>query len=250
MTDLIEVRGLEKSFGDHHVLRGVDFTAESGTVTALLGPSGSGKTTVLRSMNVLETPEAGTVRIGDAEIDFAARPDRRAIKALRSRSGMVFQAHNLFPHLSVLQNVTEGPVIAQRRPRDEVREEALVLLDRVGLASKAEQYPYQLSGGQQQRVGIARALALRPKLMLFDEPTSALDPELVGEVLSVMKDLAAEGWTMVVVTHEIRFAQSVADQVLFMDGGVVVESGPPEAVLTDPQQPRTRTFLHRVLDPI
>jgi len=163
---------------------------------------------------------------------------------------MVFQGHNLFPHLTVLQNVTEGPLLVQRRPAGEVRTEALALLERVGLASKAEQYPFQLSGGQQQRVGIARALALRPQLMLFDEPTSALDPELVGEVLAVMKDLAGEGWTMVVVTHEIRFAQSVADQVLFMDGGVVVESGPPEAVLENPQQPRTRTFLHRILDPI
>ena len=248
---LVSVAGLAKAFGEHEVLRSVDFEVPAGSVTVVIGPSGSGKTTLLRSLNALDVADAGVVRIGDVEVDFGARPvTKRQVADLRARSGMVFQAHNLFPHLSVLQNVTEGPVIAQRRPRDEVREEALVLLDRVGLASKAEQYPYQLSGGQQQRVGIARALALRPKLMLFDEPTSALDPELVGEVLSVMKDLAAEGWTMVVVTHEIRFAQSVADQVLFMDGGVVVESGPPEAVLTDPQQPRTRTFLHRVLDPI
>jgi cystine transport system ATP-binding protein len=163
---------------------------------------------------------------------------------------MVFQGHNLFPHLSVLQNVTEGPIVVQGRPAAEVQAEARQLLDQVGLAAKAEQYPYQLSGGQQQRVGIARALALRPKLMLFDEPTSALDPELVGEVLEVMKDLAGEGWTMMVVTHEIRFARSVADQVLFMDGGVILERGVPEAVLVDPQQPRTRTFLHRILDPI
>ena len=163
---------------------------------------------------------------------------------------MVFQSHNLFPHMTVLQNVIEGPVVAQRRPKQEARDEALRLLAQVGLAEKADQYPYQLSGGQQQRVGIARALALRPKLMLFDEPTSALDPELVGEVLQVIKDLAQEGWTMVVVTHEIRFAQQVADQVLFIDGGVVLESGPPSQVLTEPEQARTRQFLHRILDPI
>jgi cystine transport system ATP-binding protein len=163
---------------------------------------------------------------------------------------MVFQSHNLFPHMKVLQNVLEGPVVVQRRPKAEAREEALALLAQVGLAEKADQYPYQLSGGQQQRVGIARALALRPKLMLFDEPTSALDPELVGEVLQVMKDLAQEGWTMVVVTHEIRFAQQVADQVLFIDGGVVLESGPPAQVLTEPEEARTRQFLHRILDPI
>jgi cystine transport system ATP-binding protein len=163
---------------------------------------------------------------------------------------MVFQSYNLFPHLSVLQNVMIGPTVVQRRPEAEVREEALLLLDRVGLASKAGQHPFELSGGQQQRVGIARALAQRPQLMLFDEPTSALDPELVGEVLSVMKDLAGEGWTMVVVTHEIRFARSVADEVLFLDGGVVLEHGSPERVLTDPVQDRTRTFLRRILDPI
>ena len=247
---LLEASGLHKRFDQLEVLKGIDLEVRSGSVAVLIGPSGSGKTPGLRSLNGLEIPETGTVRIGDVTVDYGASPTKKELIVLRAQSSMVFQAHNLFPHLSVLQNVTEGPVIAQRRPRDEVREEALVLLDRVGLASKAEQYPYQLSGGQQQRVGIARALALRPKLMLFDEPTSALDPELVGEVLSVMKDLAGEGWTMVVVTHEIRFAQSVADQVLFMDGGVVVESGRPDAVLTDPQQPRTRTFLHRVLDPI
>ena len=163
---------------------------------------------------------------------------------------MVFQSHNLFPHMTVLQNVLEGPVVVQHRPKAEAREEAVGLLAQVGLAEKADQYPYQLSGGQQQRVGIARALALRPKLMLFDEPTSALDPELVGEVLLVIKDLAQQGWTMVVVTHEIRFAQQVADQVLFIDGGVVLESGPPSQVLTEPREARTRQFLHRILDPI
>jgi cystine transport system ATP-binding protein len=163
---------------------------------------------------------------------------------------MVFQNHNLFPHLTVLGNVTEGPVVVQKRPKEEARAEALALLDRVGLAAKAGQYPYELSGGQQQRVGIARALAIRPRLMLFDEPTSALDPELVGEVLSVMKDLATEGWTMVVVTHEMRFARQVADEVVFLDGGVVVEHGPPAEVLEAPREERTRRFLHRIIDPL
>jgi cystine transport system ATP-binding protein len=163
---------------------------------------------------------------------------------------MVFQAHNLFPHMTVLQNVIEGPVIVQKRPREEAIADARRLLEQVGLAEKADQYPFQLSGGQQQRVGIARALALAPKLMLFDEPTSALDPELVGDVLRVIKDLANDGWTMVIVTHEIRFAQQVADQVLFLDGGVVLESGPPEQVLTEPREPRTRQFLDRILNPL
>ncbi|HEU5484111.1 MAG TPA: amino acid ABC transporter ATP-binding protein [Microlunatus sp.] len=247
---LLDASGLHKRFGESEVLRGIDIEVPAGSVAVLIGPSGSGKTTVLRSLNALEPPDAGVVRIGDVAVDFSAAPTKKDVARLRAQSAMVFQAHNLFPHLSVLHNVTEGPSVVQRRPTDEVRDEALTLLEQVGLASKAEQYPYQLSGGQQQRVGIARALALRPLLMLFDEPTSALDPELVGEVLTVMKDLAAEGWTMVVVTHEIRFARSVADQVLFMDGGVVLESGTPEAVLGDPREPRTRAFLHRILDPI
>ncbi len=254
MGPLLEVRGLEKSFGDHHVLRGIDASAVAGSVTVLIGPSGSGKTTVLRSLNALEVPDAGTVRIGDVEVAFSpalrGRPLQRAATRLRAQSGMVFQAHNLFPHLSVLQNVIEGPVLVQGRPREQARAEGLALLERVGLAEKAEQYPHQLSGGQQQRVGIARALAIRPQIVLFDEPTSALDPELVGEVLAVMKDLAGEGWTMVVVTHEMRFASRVADQVLFLDGGVIVEQGPPAAVLEDPRQERTRRFLQKLVDPI
>ena len=220
----------------------------------LLGPSGSGKTTVLRSLNVLEVPDAGTVRIDDVEVDFAQargrRESERDFARLRGQSAMVFQSHHLFPHLTVLENLTEGPVHAQGRPADEVVPEARVLLEQVGLDDREDAYPSQLSGGQQQRVGIARALALKPKLMLFDEPTSALDPELVGEVLGVMKDLAAEGWTMVVVTHEIRFAQQVADQVLFLDQGVVAERGPASQVIGDPQEPRTRQFLQRILDPI
>jgi L-cystine transport system ATP-binding protein len=252
MTDLIEVRRLEKSFGDQMVLKDVDFTATAGTVTVLLGPSGSGKTTVLRSLNVLETPESGLVRISDASIDFGAPPAdkatyRRAVKALRARSGMVFQSHNLFPHKSVLGNLVEGPVQVQGRDPDEAAASARELLEQVGLTGREDAYPSQLSGGQQQRVGIARALALNPEVLLLDEPTSALDPELVGEVLGVIRDLAAQNWTLVIVTHEVRFARDVADQVLFLDDGVVAERGGPE-VLTDPREERTRRFLSRVLD--
>jgi cystine transport system ATP-binding protein len=247
---LVEVTNLAKAFSGVEVLRDIGFTVPSGSVTVLIGPSGSGKTTVLRCLNALETGDAGTVRIGDVDVDYAAKPGKRALARLRSQSAMVFQAHNLFPHLTVLRNITEGPVVVQGRPVEEAEAEAHRLLESVGLAGKADQHPYQLSGGQQQRVGIARALALDPQLLLFDEPTSALDPELVGEVLSVMKDLAVQGRTMVVVTHEMRFAQSVSDQVLFMDGGVIVERGDPAAVLTDPREARTRTFLQRVLNPI
>jgi L-cystine transport system ATP-binding protein len=250
LTDLLTARDVRKAFGDNEVLRGISFDVPAGTVTAVIGPSGSGKTTVLRTLNALDQADAGVITIDDLSVDFATTPDRSTLSRFRAQSGMVFQSHNLFPHMTVLQNVLEGPVVVQRRPKAEARAEALELLAQVGLAEKADQYPYQLSGGQQQRVGIARALALRPKLMLFDEPTSALDPELVGEVLQVMKDLAQEGWTMVVVTHEIRFAQQVADQVLFIDGGVVLESGPPAQVLTEPKEARTRQFLHRILDPI
>ncbi|NGY64641.1 amino acid ABC transporter ATP-binding protein [Lentzea sp. NEAU-D13] len=253
MTDIrIEVSGLHKSFGSLDVLRGIDFTVPRGTSTVLLGPSGSGKTTVLRSLNVLDTPDRGVVRIDDVSVDFSALPagkaGRAAAQRLRAQSGMVFQSHNLFPHRTVLENLTEGPVVAQGRPIEEVVAEARVLLDQVGLADKASSYPYQLSGGQQQRVGIARALALKPRVVLFDEPTSALDPELVGEVLSVIKDLASEGWTTVIVTHEIRFAESVADQMLFLDGGVIVERGTPGQVIGEPREERTQRFLRRVLD--
>jgi len=255
MTDpLVRAAGIHKSFGDHHVLRGVDLEVGAGTTTAIIGPSGSGKTTILRSLNVLERPDAGTIRIDDVEVDFATLPAkgssaRQQITALRAQSGMVFQAHNLFPHKTVIQNVIEGPVQVQKRPLDEAVDEAKALLDQVGLSDKADQHPFQLSGGQQQRVGIARALALKPRVMLFDEPTSALDPELVGEVLSVIKDLAAEGWTTVLVTHEIRFAEHVADQVVFLDGGVVVERGTSAEVIGDPREERTQQFLKRILDP-
>jgi cystine transport system ATP-binding protein len=251
---LVAVRGLTKAFGDLHVLRGVDLDVAAGSVTVLCGPSGSGKTTALRCLNALETPERGAVRVGDVEVDFAQPADRRAARRraarLRAQSGMVFQAHHLFPHLSVLENVSVGPQVAQGRPAEQVRAESLALLERVGLREKAEQHPHQLSGGQQQRVGIARALAVRPQVVLFDEPTSALDPELVGEVLEVLRDLAGQGLTMVVVTHEMRFARQVADQVVFLDGGVVVEHGPSAQVLAAPRHPRTQQFLRRVLDPL
>lgn len=249
----IRVHGLEKSFGDRRVLRGIDFEARRGTSTVLLGPSGSGKTTVLRSLNALDIPERGVVGIDDVEIDFARLPrgraGRREANRLRAQSGMVFQSHNLFPHRTVLENIIEGPVAAQRRPRKEAVTEARTLLAQVGLADRADAYPFQLSGGQQQRVGIARALALKPRVVLFDEPTSALDPELVGEVLAVIKELATQDWTMVIVTHEIRFARQVADQVLFLDEGVIVERGPADQVIGEPREERTRRFLHRVLEP-
>ena len=255
MGDLrVRVRGLHKSFADNHVIRGIDLDVKAGTTTVLIGPSGSGKTTILRSVNVLDRPDSGTVRIDDVEVDFAALPvkgrvARAQIARLRAQSGMVFQAHNLFPHKTVIENVIEGPVQVQKRPYDEAVADARELLEQVGLSDKADQHPFQLSGGQQQRVGIARALALKPRVMLFDEPTSALDPELVGEVLSVIKDLATEGWTTVLVTHEIRFAEQVADQVLFLDDGVVVERGTSAQVIGDPQEDRTKQFLTRILDP-
>jgi L-cystine transport system ATP-binding protein len=247
---LLHVTGLEKSFGDNHVLRGIDLTVASGQVVCLIGPSGSGKTTVLRCLNGLETPDAGVVSVGTWRHDFAAAPTKAQRAALRDASAMVFQHHNLFPHLTVLENVVEGPVHAKRMPRAEAIAEAERLLARVGLAEKRDAYPHELSGGQQQRVGIVRALALAPDLLLFDEPTSALDPELVGEVLQVLKELADEGWTMVIVTHELQFARQVADEVVFFDDGVVVERGAPEDLFRAPTEERTRRFLDRILRPL
>lgn len=252
---VVEVTGLTKAFGSTPVLTGVDLSADAGTATVLLGPSGSGKTTVLRSLNVLEMPDAGSIRIGDAEVDFGAplgdrntrAVRRREVRALRARSGMVFQSHHLFPHKTVLGNLVEGPVQVQGVDPDEAVAAARMLLEQVGLGAREDAYPAELSGGQQQRVGIARALALKPEVVLLDEPTSALDPELVGEVLGVIRDLAQQGWTMLIVTHEVRFARDVADQVLFLDGGVVAERGGAE-VLSDPQHERTRAFLRRVLE--
>jgi len=248
--DRITARDVRKAFGDNEVLKGLSFTVPRGSATTIIGPSGSGKTTLLRALNALDVPDTGVIKVGEIELDFARPVPRDQLRKYRAQSGFVFQAHNLFPHKTVLQNVTEGPLVAQKRPRDEVEAEAAELLSQVGLADKRDQYPYQLSGGQQQRVGIARALALKPKVVLFDEPTSALDPELVGEVLSVIRDLAVEGWTLVIVTHEIQFARQVSDQVLFTDGGVILEQGPPAAVIGDPKEERTRQFLQRILNPL
>jgi len=251
--DRITAEGVHKAFGDNEVLKGVSFTVPRGTSTAIIGPSGSGKTTLLRALNALDKPDAGVIRVGGAdgvEVDFSKPVSNDQLRKYRAQSGFVFQSHNLFPHKTVLQNVTEGPVTVQKRPKEEAEAEATELLEQVGLAEKRDQYPFQLSGGQQQRVGIARALALKPKVVLFDEPTSALDPELVGEVLSVIKDLAVEGWTLVIVTHEIQFAREVADRVLFIDDGVVVEIGPPQQLIGSPRETRTREFLSRVLHPL
>jgi cystine transport system ATP-binding protein len=248
--DLIVARDVRKAFGDNEVLRGVSFTVARGTATAIIGPSGSGKTTLLRTLNALDRADSGVIRVDDVEIDFATPTPKSEIRRFQSRSGFVFQSHNLFPHKTVLQNIIEGPVIVQKRPKDEAVADAVELLGQVGLADKRDQYPYQLSGGQQQRVGIARALALKPKVVLFDEPTSALDPELVGEVLSVIKDLAVEGWTLVIVTHEIQFARQVSQQVLFTDGGTILEQGTPDEVIGDPKEERTRQFLDRILNPL
>ncbi|WP_372697244.1 amino acid ABC transporter ATP-binding protein [Arthrobacter sp. JSM 101049] len=247
---LLQVAGLQKSFGDNVVLKSIDLSVDVGGVLALIGPSGSGKTTVLRCLNGLEKPDAGTVAFaGGPSVTFSAATGTKEAQALRTRSAMVFQNYNLFPHKTVLENVTEGPIQVQRRPKAEAVAEATSLLERVGLSDKAGQYPHELSGGQQQRVGIVRALALKPSLLLFDEPTSALDPELVGDVLTVIKELAQEGWTMVLVTHELAFAREVADHVVFMDGGVVVEQGHPDTVLREPREERTRQFVHRLLNP-
>ncbi|WP_026533080.1 amino acid ABC transporter ATP-binding protein [Arthrobacter sp. H41] len=247
---LLTVTGLEKSFGSNRVLQSIDLSVRSGQVVALVGPSGSGKTTVLRCLNGLEAPDGGTVAFrGGPVVDFGAHVSKRDALSLRDRSAMVFQNYNLFPHRTVLENVIEGPVQVQKRPRKEAIADAERLLGRVGLAEKKDQHPFELSGGQQQRVGIVRALALQPDLLLFDEPTSALDPELVGEVLTVIKELAEEDWTMVIVTHELAFAREVADEVVFMDGGVVVEHGHPDQVLRNPVHERTRRFVQRLLNP-
>ena len=247
---LLTVRGLRKAFGSHEVLKSVDVNVRRGEVVALIGPSGSGKTTVLRCLNGLEIPDDRVVDFaGQRAGDFSAPVTKKQLAALRDRSAMVFQHYNLFPHKTVLENIIEGPVNVQKRPQAEAIAEARELLARVGLSAKEKSYPFELSGGQQQRVGIVRALALRPQLLLFDEPTSALDPELVGDVLTVIKELADEGWTMVVVTHELAFARQVADEVIFMDGGVVVERGHPDTVLRDPREERTRQFVDRLLNP-
>lgn len=255
-TPMIHVEALHKEFGSLHILKGVDLDVGKGQVCVLLGPSGSGKSTLLRCINQLETFEAGSIRIDGELVGYQETPTRggrlrrlpeKAIAAQRARIGMVFQRFNLFPHMTALENVMEAPIHVAGASKDEARATALHLLERVGMAGRADHYPAELSGGQQQRVAIARAMAMKPDLMLFDEPTSALDPELVGEVLAVLKDLAAEGMTMVIVTHEIGFAREVADIVAFMDDGVIVESGEPQSVIDDPQSSRLRDFLDSVL---
>lgn len=240
---MISVRNLHKKFGSNQVLKGIDLRVNAGEKVCIIGPSGSGKTTLLRCMNALEDATSGEIEINGFRIDQTGR----TLNAMRSTVGMVFQRFNLFPHRTVLENVMTGPLVVRKVTRQQARLLAFDLLKKVGLSEKAEAFPSSLSGGQQQRVAIARALAMNPSVMLFDEPTSALDPELVGEVLEVIKDLASEGMTMVIVTHEMDFAREVADRVVFMDGGVVVEEGPPSAIFISPKHDRTRAFLSRVL---
>jgi polar amino acid transport system ATP-binding protein len=243
---MIELRDVHKRFGSHEVLKGITASVTKGEVVCIIGPSGSGKSTILRCINGLESYEAGDISIEGARVDRNVA----SIVAIRTQVSMVFQRFNLFPHRTALENVIEGPVFVKKAPRAQAIERGRALLAQVGLADKADARPPQLSGGQQQRVAIARALAMQPKAILFDEPTSALDPELVGEVLSVMRKLAEAGMTMVVVTHEMGFAREVADRVLFIDGGVIVEQGPAKAVLIKPQHARTQDFLRRVLHPM
>lgn len=243
---IVRIVDLKKSFGDNEVLKDISTEVRKGEVVCVIGPSGSGKSTLLRCVNLLEDPTGGKVFIGDVEV---TDPDCD-IDRVRSHMGMVFQSFNLFPHLTVLGNLTLAQVQVLKRKPSEAEEVARRNLERVGMTEKADAYPSTLSGGQQQRVAIARSLSMDPQLMLFDEPTSALDPELVGEVLAVMKALASEGMTMMIVTHEMAFAREVADRVIFMDGGYIVEEGPPEDVIHNPQHKRTKSFLHRVLNPM
>ena len=242
----ISIQSLSKSFGTNEVLKDISLDVATGEVVCVIGPSRSGKSTLLRCVNLLETPTSGTVHVGGDEM---TDPDVD-VDRVRRRIGMVFQAFNLFPHLTVLQNLTIAQTKVLKRSKSEADKVARHNLERVGMTHKGDDFPAQLSGGQQQRVAIARSLSMDPELMLFDEPTSALDPELVGEVLAVMKSLAAEGMTMMIVTHEMAFAREVADRVVFMDGGYVVEEGPPAEVIGDPKEARTKSFLHRVLNPL
>ena len=243
---MIEIRGLQKSFGSNMVLKGMDANVQKGEVVCIIGPSGSGKSTILRCINGLEGYDGGSIEIHGQKVDNQSP----GIKAIRTEVAMVFQRFNLFPHRTVLENVTEGPIFVKGEDRATATARARELLASVGLADKESAHPPQLSGGQQQRVAIARALAMRPEAILFDEPTSALDPELVGDVLGVMRKLAEAGMTMVVVTHEMQFAREVADRVMFIDRGVIVEQGPAREVLNNPQNPRTQDFLRRVLHPM
>jgi len=247
----IEVRGLSKAFDNNQVLRGVDFSVSKGEVIVVMGPSGSGKTTLLRSLNFLEVPDAGTVTVCGIDVECAgsSKPSRerqKKIRAIRQHTAMVFQSFNLFPHRTALENVMEGPVSVKGIPRAQASERAMHLLTQVGLAAKANEYPGRLSGGQKQRVAIARALAMDPEVILFDEPTSALDPALREDVLTVMRDVAKQGMTMLIVTHEVRFARDVADRIVFMDGGVVAEDTTPQAFFGEGTSPRVRQFLQLI----
>lgn len=241
---MIKLSNIHKSFGKNEVLKGIDLTVKKGEVVAILGPSGSGKTTLLRCINYLEKPSDGEIAIDDYIVNFRA-PSKRDIHTLRQKTAMVFQNYNLFKHKTAIENVMEGLIIVKKVPKVEARTRSTELLEKVGLGKKLDAYPSQLSGGQQQRVGIARALALNPNVILFDEPTSSLDPELVGEVLAVIRKIAREGITMIIVTHEMAFAQDVANHVVFMDGGVVVEEGTPRQLFQDPKEERTKQFLKR-----
>ena len=253
MTDMVRIRSLSKRFGGREVLTGIDLDVASGSVMCIIGPSGSGKSTLLSCINHLEPVDAGQIWVGGELVGYRERHGKlyelaeRHVAAMRQRVGMVFQQFNLFPHMTALQNIMEAPVQVRRIRRADARARGMALLERVGLAGKHANFPAQLSGGEQQRVAIARALAMDPQLMLFDEPTSALDPELVGEVLAVMQDLARSGMTMIVVTHELAFAREVGDALTFMDAGRVVERGHPRDVLSAPKEQRTQDFLSRVL---
>lgn len=248
--NILEINHCRKHFGDNEVLKDISLSVEKGNIVSIIGPSGSGKSTLLRCATLLETMDGGDLAyLGE----YAAKDNgngsvyasNEELKKIKSNFGLVFQNFNLFPHYSVLKNITEAPLIVQKRDKKEVMEEAKILLEKMGLSDKADSYPYQLSGGQQQRVSIARALAMNPKMLFFDEPTSALDPELTGEILKVIKDLAAEHMTMVIVTHEMSFARDVSNHIIFMDGGVIVEQGAPNDVINNPQQERTKLFLSR-----
>ena len=246
---MIQVSNIHKAFGSNQVLKGIDLTIHKGQVVVILGPSGSGKTTFLRCLNALEVPDQGVIKFDDGSltVDFATKPKKKTLLALQRKAGMVFQSYNLFPHKTALENLMLGPTVVQGQSKAQARAQALALLEKVGLSDKADLYPFQLSGGQQQRVGIGRALAIEPSLLLFDEPTSALDPELVQDVLGTMKQLASEGWTMVVVTHEINFARDVADHVVLIEDGVVVEEGSAQQLFEDSKHPRTQAFLQRIV---
>ena len=248
--NILEINHCRKHFGDNEVLKDISLSVEKGNIVSIIGPSGSGKSTLLRCATLLETMDGGDLAyLGE----YAAKDNgngsvyasNEELKKIKSNFGLVFQNFNLFPHYSVLKNITEAPLIVQKRDKKEVMEEAKILLEKMGLSDKADSYPHQLSGGQQQRVSIARALAMNPKMLFFDEPTSALDPELTGEILKVIKDLVAEHMTMVIVTHEMSFARDVSNHIIFMDGGVIVEQGAPNDVINNPQQERTKLFLSR-----